>query len=38
VRNKVEKHFADSIAYAYTAEGKAIDNDRNLEAMTKILA
>jgi long-chain acyl-CoA synthetase len=38
VRNKVEKHFADSIAYAYTAEGKAIYNDRNLEAMTKILA
>ena len=37
VRNKVEKHFADAIAHAYTAEGKAIDNGRNLEAMAKIL-
>ena len=37
VRNKVEKHFEQAIAYAYTAQGKAIDNSRNLEAMTKIL-
>ena len=38
VRNKVEKHFAEAIAHAYTAEGKAIDNSRNIEAMTKILS
>ena len=38
VRNKVEKHFAQAIAHAYTAEGKAIDNSKNLEAMSKILA
>jgi long-chain acyl-CoA synthetase len=37
VRNKVEKHFEQTIAHAYTAQGKAIDNSRNLEAMTKIL-
>jgi long-chain acyl-CoA synthetase len=37
VRNKVEKHFEQAIAHAYTAQGKAIDNSRNLEAMTKIL-
>ena len=37
VRNKVEKHFADAIANAYTPEGKAIDNPRNLEALKRIL-
>ena len=30
VRNKVEKHFADAIAHAYTPEGKAVDNERNI--------
>ena len=38
VRNKVEKHFAESIEHAYTSEGKAIDNARNLAAIKKILA
>ena len=37
VRNKVEKHFADAIANAYTPGGKAIDNARNLEALKRIL-
>lgn len=38
VRNKVEKHFADAIAHAYTPEGKAMDNSRNIDAMRKLLA
>ena len=38
VRNKVEKHFASSIEYAYTAEGKSIDNERNIAAMRKLLS
>ena len=33
VRNKVEKHFADAIAHAYTPEGKAVDNERNISAL-----
>jgi long-chain acyl-CoA synthetase len=33
VRGKVEKHFADRIDYAYTAEGKQLLNDRNLESI-----
>ena len=37
VRNKVEKHFAAAIEHAYTAEGKAIDNARNIEALRKLL-
>ena len=37
VRNKVEKHFAEAIAHAYTAEGKAIDNERNIEAIRTLL-
>ena len=37
VRNKVEKHFADAIAHAYTAEGKAIDNERNLNSIAKLI-
>ena len=38
VRNKVEKHFAEAIAHAYTAEGKAVDNERNIAAITTLLA
>lgn len=37
VRNKVEKHFAAAIDHAYTAEGKAVDNERNLAALRKLL-
>ncbi|MBP3547290.1 MAG: AMP-binding protein [Alistipes sp.] len=37
VRNKVEKHFAEAIAHAYTAEGKAVDNDRNIAAIKQLL-
>ena len=37
VRNKVEKHFAEAIAHAYTPEGKAIDNARNIAALKRIL-
>ena len=37
VRNKVEKHFAEAIANAYTPEGKAIDNAQNIEALKKLL-
>jgi len=37
VRNKVEKHFAESINHAYTAEGKAIDNERNIASLKRLL-
>ena len=37
VRNKVEKHFADAIANAYTPEGKAVDNERNILALKNYL-
>ena len=37
VRNKVEKHFAESINHAYTAEGKVIDNERNIDSLRKLL-
>ena len=37
VRNKVEKHFADAIAHAYTPEGKAVDNNRNIAALKNFL-
>ena len=37
VRNKVEKHFGEAIAYAYTPEGKSISNERNLAALKKLL-
>ena len=37
VRNKVEKHFAEAIAHAYTPEGKAVDNPRNLTSIRNLL-
>ena len=37
VRNKVESHFADRIDYAYTAEGKQLLNEKNLESLSKLL-
>ena len=37
VRNKVEKYFAEAIANAYTPEGKAADNTRNIAALKHIL-
>ena len=37
VRNKVEKHFAETIANAYTPEGKVVDNQKNIVAMKNIL-
>ena len=37
VRNKVEKHFADAISHAYTPEGKAAGNERNIVSMRKLL-
>ncbi|MBR0111872.1 MAG: AMP-binding protein [Bacteroidales bacterium] len=33
VRRKVEEHYADRIAYAYTAEGKNLFNEKNLAAL-----
>jgi len=33
VRGKVEKHYADRIDYAYTAEGKELINDKNLASL-----
>ena len=33
VRGKVEKFYADRIAYAMTAEGKVIDNEKNLASI-----
>ena len=38
VRNKVEKHFAEAIAHAYTPGGKAVDNARNIEAISRLLS
>ena len=38
VRNKVEKHFAEAIDHAYTADGKSVDNARNVAAMKKLLS
>ena len=37
VRNKVESHFAERIDYAYTAEGKQLLNEKNLESLSKLL-
>ena len=33
VRGKVEKFYADRIAYAYTPEGKNLLNEKNLAAL-----
>ena len=33
VRGKVEKHYADRIKYAYTAEGKNLLNEKNIESL-----
>lgn len=33
VRGKVEKHYEDRIKYAYTAEGKDIFNQKNIESL-----
>ena len=38
VRNKVEKHFAEAINHAYTPEGKAVDNARNIASIGKLLS
>ena len=37
VRNKVEKHFASNIEHAYTAEGKVVDNEKNIASLKRIL-
>ena len=37
VRNKVESHFKERIDYAYTAEGKQLLNEKNLESLSKLL-
>ena len=34
VRGKVEEHYADRIAYAYTPEGKQLLNERNLASLS----
>ncbi len=36
VRNKVEQHFADRLAYLYTPEGKRLKNPRNLASLEKL--
>ena len=33
VRRNVEKHYADRIAYAFTAEGKDVYNEKNLNSL-----
>ena len=33
VRRKVEEHYADRMAYAYTAEGKNLLNEKNIESI-----
>ncbi len=37
VRGKVEKHYEDRIAYAYTSEGKDIANPQNVASLKQIL-
>ncbi|MBR5853987.1 MAG: AMP-binding protein [Alistipes sp.] len=37
VRNKVEKHFSEAIAHAYTPEGKSISNERNIMTLKRLL-
>ena len=37
VRNKVESHFKERVEYAYTAEGKQLLNEKNLESLSKLL-
>ena len=37
VRNKVEAHFKARIDYAYTTEGKALLNEKNLDSLSKLL-
>ena len=37
VRNKVESHFKDRIDYAYSDEGKPLQNEKNLESLSKLL-
>ena len=38
VRGKVEEHFADRMAFAYTPAGKDICNEQNLAALKKLLS
>ena len=33
VRRKVEEHYSGRIDYAYTAEGKALHNEKNINAL-----
>ena len=37
VRNKVESHFKERVDYAYTAEGKQLHNEKNIESLSKLL-
>lgn len=37
VRGKVEEHFRDRIDYLYTAEGRKLQNGRNLASLQKVL-
>ena len=37
VRNKVEAYFKERIDYAYTAEGKQLLNEKNIESLSKLL-
>ncbi|HJA98649.1 MAG TPA: AMP-binding protein [Candidatus Alistipes avicola] len=37
VRNKVEERFKDRIEYLYTGEGRKLRNEKNLEALRKIM-
>ena len=37
VRNKVESPFAERIDYAYTAEGKQLLNEKNLQSLERLL-
>ncbi len=37
VRGKVEEHFRDRLDYLYTAEGRKLDNPRNMLSLEKIV-
>ncbi len=38
VRGKVEEYYKGRIDYMYTAEGKMLKNEKNIESLTKVIA
>lgn len=36
VRGRIEKHYRDRITFMYAAEGKSVDNAKNMEAISRL--